>query len=57
MYRYSGAQGSLGGIYLGEWMKGACSGNGVLTYVDGESYVGGWLDDRKHGLGVSSSQL
>lgn len=55
VYRYAGGDGELGGIYLGEWMKGSCAGLGVLTYADGESYTGSWLDDKKDGLGVSSS--
>ena len=42
-----------GGIFLGEWLKGRMHGFGVLSYSDGEYYVGAWKHDKKDGLGVS----
>lgn len=41
-----------GGVFLGEWLKGRMHGCGILSYTDGEYYVGAWKYDKKEGLGV-----
>ena len=41
-----------GGVFLGEWLKGRMHGSGILSYSDGEYYVGAWKYDKKEGLGV-----
>lgn len=40
-------------IFEGQFIDGSFNGFGVLTEVStGNSYQGGWYDDKKHGLGV-----
>jgi len=41
-----------GGVYMGEWLKGKMHGKGILSYTDGEYFVGSWKYDKKDGLGV-----
>lgn len=49
VYTYAGEN---GGVYLGEWARGAMMGHGMMLYPDGEHYIGKWRNDLKHGLGI-----
>eukprot|EP00960_Hanusia_phi_P038962 753676-Hanusia_phi.AAC.15 len=54
IYKYAARGDKAGGVYMGEWMRGCMNGKGVLTYEDGEFYIGTWKNDQKDGIGVYS---
>eukprot|EP01124_Arcella_intermedia_P031606 TRINITY_DN7181_c0_g1_i1.p1 TRINITY_DN7181_c0_g1~~TRINITY_DN7181_c0_g1_i1.p1 ORF type:complete len:1288 (+),score=388.27 TRINITY_DN7181_c0_g1_i1:29-3865(+) len=39
------------GKYEGDWEKGLKKGKGKMTYKDGSTYDGYWLEDKRHGMG------
>ena len=41
-----------GDVYTGWFENGKRVGFGSLTFKDGGVYVGGWLEDKKHGYGT-----
>ena len=41
-----------GDRYEGMFTKGRKCGNGKMTYSDGSTYEGFWVDDLRHGFGV-----
>ncbi len=43
---------SASGVYIGDWMGGAQSGNGTAVYANGNKYVGEFKEGLKHGYGV-----
>ena len=44
-----------GDRYIGQWVKGKRSGFGKLTFSDGGIYIGEFLNNKKHGQGISIS--
>ena len=44
-----------GDRYVGQWIKGKKSGFGKLTISDGRIYIGEFLNNKKHGQGISIS--
>lgn len=38
--------------YVGSWMNGMMSGEGMMTFPDGTTYKGIYLNDKKHGYGI-----
>ena len=43
-----------GDIYVGNMAVGEKSGKGILKQVSGYSYEGGWMNNRRHGDGIST---
>ncbi|HUN68500.1 MAG TPA: hypothetical protein VMU46_06870, partial [Burkholderiales bacterium] len=41
-----------GGTYVGEFKNGKRSGQGAMTFPNGEKYVGAYRDGRRDGQGV-----
>lgn len=39
-------------IFKGDFVDGTRNGTGRMEYISGNTYVGGWKDDEKHGKGV-----
>jgi hypothetical protein len=40
-------------VYAGQWKQGKCEGAGRITFPDGETYVGQWQDNMRHGQGTN----
>lgn len=39
-------------VYLGNFLKGKRSGEGMFTYANKDIYSGNWLNGKKHGKGT-----
>ena len=37
--------------YKGDFKDGMMSGNGIITYANGDRYAGQWAKDCRHGFG------
>ena len=40
-------------VYKGQFRKGGCHGRGRITFPDGETYVGKWQNNMRHGQGTN----
>ena len=40
-------------VYKGQFMKSECHGRGRITFPDGETYVGQWQNNMRHGQGTN----
>jgi hypothetical protein len=45
-----------GDVYEGQWVNNAQTGKGKYTWGDGESYEGEFLDNMRHGLGITRNE-
>ena len=39
-------------LYEGDWVEDRMTGEGVMSYANGDVFAGGWLDGEKHGSGT-----
>jgi len=42
------------GVYTGSWVDGRKSGQGTMTWNNGDKYVGNWEDNKESGQGVKT---
>lgn len=42
------------GVYVGSWVDGRKSGQGTMTWTNGDKYVGNWEDNKEQGQGVKT---
>ena len=47
-----------GTFYEGQWRNGMMNDdNGIMTWPDGDKYVGGYVDDKQQGKGKQSKGI
>ena len=50
--KHKGSELNLSGLYKGDFKNEKKEGTGEFTWINGEYYIGDWVDGHRHGSGI-----